>query len=170
MAKTQQISKKQTSKKPVSKKQSAKQKKAQLNTRLWMIGGVALAVVVLMGILFSRQPAVSSAPEKEATPLEVSVSEAADLRDAGAFMLDVREPEEWMAGHIPGATLIPLGELASRVSEVPADQQVVVVCRSGNRSATGRDILRDAGLEQVTSMAGGMNQWAGAGYETVTGP
>ncbi len=169
MAKTQQISKKQTSKKPVSKKQSAQQKKAQSNTRLWMIGGVALVVVVVVGILISRQPAVSSASEK-ALPLEVSVSEAADLRDAGAFMLDVREPEEWMAGHIPGATLIPLGELASRVSEVPTDRQVVVVCRSGNRSATGRDILRDAGLEQVTSMAGGMNQWAGAGYETVTGP
>ena len=169
MAKTQRISKKQTPKKPVSKKQSAKQKKAQSNTRLWMIGGVALVVVVVVGILISHQPAVSSAAEK-ALPLEVSVSEAADLRDAGAFMLDVREPEEWMAGHIPGATLIPLGELASRVSEVPTDRQVVVVCRSGNRSATGRDILRDAGLEQVTSMAGGMNQWAGAGYETVTGP
>jgi rhodanese-related sulfurtransferase len=104
-----------------------------------------------------------------ALPAEVSVAEALALRDSGAFILDVRQPEEWDAGHIPGATLIPLGELASRVGEVPADQQVVVVCRSGNRSAQGRDILLGAGLPSVTSMAGGMNDWAASGYPTTTG-
>jgi rhodanese-related sulfurtransferase len=82
----------------------------------------------------------------------------------------VREPDEWVESHIPGATLIPLGELASRVSEVPQDQEVVVVCRSGNRSAEGRDILLSAGFEHVTSMAGGVNQWKAAGFETVSGP
>jgi rhodanese-related sulfurtransferase len=87
-----------------------------------------------------------------------------------AFILDVREPDEWVESHIPGATLIPLGELASRVDEVPQDQEVVVVCRSGNRSAEGRDILLAAGFEQVTSMAGGVNQWKAAGFETVSGP
>ena len=167
------MSKQQSSKKQLSKKQKARQKQAQSNTRLWMIAVVAAVVVVAVGLLVARQPAASTAaaaPEAAALPLEVTVDEAANLREAGAFMLDVREPEEWMAGHIPGATLIPLGELAARAAEVPADQQVVVVCRSGNRSATGRDILLDAGLEQVTSMAGGMNQWAGAGYDVVTGP
>jgi rhodanese-related sulfurtransferase len=52
---------------------------------------------------------------------------------------------------------------------VPADKQVVVVCRSGNRSATGRDILLGAGLPSVTSMAGGVNDWGAAGYPLVTG-
>jgi rhodanese-related sulfurtransferase len=100
---------------------------------------------------------------------EVSTSEAAELRDAGAFVLDVREPNEWAAGHIPGATLIPLGQLAGRASEVPTDRTVLVVCRSGNRSAQGRDILRQSGFSSVTSMAGGMTDWAAAGLPVVTG-
>lgn len=102
-------------------------------------------------------------------PAEVSVEEAAQLRDAGAFMLDVREPDEWAAGHIPEATLVPLGQLKSRLDEVPKDAKVVVVCRSGNRSATGRDILLDAGHPVVTSMAGGMNEWMAAGLPIETG-
>jgi len=104
-----------------------------------------------------------------ALPAEVSVPEAAAMRDEGAFMLDVREPDEWAAGHIPGATLIPLGELATRAGEVPADREVVVVCRSGNRSAQGRDVLLGAGFVSVTSMAGGMNDWTAAGLPTEQG-
>lgn len=104
-----------------------------------------------------------------ALPDEIDVAAAARERDAGAFILDVREPDEWAAGHIPGATLIPLGQLTARAGEVPTDRDVVVVCRSGNRSAQGRDILRAAGLTQVTSMAGGMKAWTAAGNPTVTG-
>jgi rhodanese-related sulfurtransferase len=84
--------------------------------------------------------------------------------------LDVRETYEWEELHIPDATLIPLGELESRVNELPRDQEIVVVCRSGNRSLTGRDILINAGFEQVTSMAGGMNQWRAQGFPIVSGP
>ena len=103
-------------------------------------------------------------------PLEITAVEAAALQAEGAFILDVRQPEEWNAGHIEGATLIPLGELNSRLSEVPQNVPVVVVCRSGNRSATGRDILLSAGYPSVTSMAGGMKAWAAAGYDTVIEP
>ena len=92
------------------------------------------------------------------------------MRDSGAFILDVRQPEEWNEYHVPGSTLIPLAELASRVDELPQDQEIVIVCRSGNRSAQGRDILLGAGFTQVTSMAGGLAQWRAAGYPTVTGP
>jgi len=104
-----------------------------------------------------------------ALPLTVSVSQAAQMRDDGAFVLDVREPDEWAAGHIADATLIPLGQLPTRLSEVPQDQPIVVVCRSGNRSAQGRDILLGAGFQSVTSMAGGMNDWAAAGLPVTTG-
>lgn len=115
-------------------------------------------------------PGATSQPgQAAALPAEVSVDEADRLRDAGAFMLDVRQPDEWASGHIPGATLIPLGDLTARISEVPTDRQVVVVCRSGNRSAQGRDILLDAGHPAVTSMAGGMTDWTSAGYPTTTG-
>ena len=101
---------------------------------------------------------------------EISVYEAAKMREQGAFILDVRTPEEWNEVHIPDSTLIPLDELPNRVNEVPKDQDVVVVCRSGNRSQQGRDILLNAGYEQVTSMTGGVNEWKTAGYPTVSGP
>jgi rhodanese-related sulfurtransferase len=85
-------------------------------------------------------------------------------------MLDVRQPEEWIEYHIPGSTLIPLDQLEARLNEIPQDQEVVVVCRSGNRSQVGRDILLKGGYEQVTSMAGGLNGWRATGYEVVSGP
>lgn len=109
----------------------------------------------------SRQPA--------ALPAEVSVTEAARLRDAGAFVLDVREPAEWTGVHIPGATLIPLGQLPGRLAEVPRDRPVVVYCRSGNRSAQGRGILVGAGFPSVTSVSGGILAWQAAGLPTESG-
>lgn len=112
--------------------------------------------------------AVSSAPK--ALPSEISSTDAKAKKDAGAFMLDVREQSEWNEFHMPGATLIPLGQLASRVNELPKDKEIVVVCRSGNRSATGRDILKQAGFTSVTSMAGGMNDWRSKGFAIATGP
>jgi rhodanese-related sulfurtransferase len=99
----------------------------------------------------------------------VSTAEADRLRQDGALMLDVREPSEWSAGHIDGATLIPLGELPARLGELPRDRSIVVVCRSGNRSAQGRDILLVAGFAAVTSMDGGMTEWVAAGLPVVTG-
>ena len=118
----------------------------------------------------SGTPSASAAADSlQALPAEVSTAEALALRESGAFILDVRQPDEWASGHIPDATLIPLGDLASRIAEVPKDRQVVVVCRSGNRSAQGRDILLGAGYPSATSMAGGMKDWAAAGYPTTTG-
>ncbi len=129
-----------------------------------------LALLALVAIL-GAACASSGEPTPTVATLapEVSVAQAAAFRDAGAFVLDVREPSEWVTGHIPGATLIPLGQLASRVDEVPTDRTVVVVCHSGNRSAQGRDLLRQAGFTNVTSMAGGMTDWTQAGQPVVTG-
>jgi rhodanese-related sulfurtransferase len=100
---------------------------------------------------------------------EVAVADAARLREEGALVLDVRQPDEWAAGHVPGATLIPLGELEGRVAEVPRDRTIVVICRSGNRSAQGRDVLLAAGFGAVTSVAGGMTAWEGAGLDVEVG-
>ncbi|MHB0922440.1 MAG: rhodanese-like domain-containing protein [Bellilinea sp.] len=135
------------------------------NSWVWIAGFAILALIVVGAISAMTPPDATASLARE-----ISVSEAATLRDQGAFMLDVREPDEWNAGHIPEATLIPLGELESRLDELPRDQQIVVVCRSGNRSATGRDILLDAGFKEVTSMGGGMNSWVSQGLPTVTGP
>lgn len=114
-------------------------------------------------------PATQEPAVRAAFPAAVSVAEAAALREAGAFILDVRQPEEWAEVHIPGAILIPLGELPGRVAEVPRDRDVVVVCRSGNRSEAGRDILRGAGHTRVTSMTGGVREWQTAGLPTESG-
>lgn len=148
--------------KPARRK--AQQRKT--NNHLWIWGVVALFLLGLSAVWFTSQ----SAPETSEYPRQVSVDEAVAKRDSGAFILDVRQPEEWNEFHVPDSTLIPLSELASRVDELPQDQEIVVVCRSGNRSAQGRDILLDAGFTQVTSMAGGLTQWRAAGYPTVSGP
>ena len=95
---------------------------------------------------------------------EISVAEAYKLYPDKAFFLDVREVVEWEAGHVPDTTNIPLSELESRLNELPTDQDIVVICRSGNRSTIGRDILLDAGFENVTSMADGVREWKAAGY------
>ncbi|MBI5053866.1 MAG: rhodanese-like domain-containing protein [Chloroflexi bacterium] len=102
--------------------------------------------------------------------MEIAVKEAVAKREAGAFILDVRTVEEWKEFHVPNSTLIPLDELPKRVAEVPRDKEVVVVCRSGNRSQAGRDILLNAGFTKVTSMSGGLNEWRSLGFPTVTGP
>lgn len=155
------------SRKKTSHKQPARKAARQTFNPTLFWAGLGILVLVIAGIFFINPGKTAWA---DTLPREISVSEASAMREAGAFILDVREPEEWNESHIPGATLIPLGELASRVNEVPKDQEIVVVCRSGNRSAQGRDILLAAGFEQVTSMAGGINQWKAAGFETVSGP
>jgi rhodanese-related sulfurtransferase len=129
---------------------------------------VAIVAVLLAGC-GAAAPIASQPAGTAAVPLEISAAQANDMRQAGALVLDVREPSEWAAGHIEGATLIPLGELPSRLAELPKDRTIVVVCRSGNRSAQGRDILRGAGFPSVTSMESGMNDWTAAGLPVVTG-
>ena len=143
----------------------AKQKSNKNQNSIWI--ATAIILVVIVGAFIFKTESTTAA---EALPREISVTEASNMRDAGAFILDVRQPEEWNEVHIPDATLIPLGELASRVAELPQYQEIVVVCRSGNRSQQGRDILLAAGFENVTSMTGGVNQWSAAGFETISGP
>ncbi|HET9897765.1 MAG TPA: rhodanese-like domain-containing protein [Streptosporangiaceae bacterium] len=83
------------------------------------------------------------------------------------WLLDVREPDEWAAGHVPGATHIPLGELGLRTSEIPGDETVYVICRSGHRSAHATGALTGAGWNAV-NVAGGMQQWAAEGRPMAT--
>jgi rhodanese-related sulfurtransferase len=83
------------------------------------------------------------------------------------WLLDVRELDEWQAGHIPGATHIPLGELGQRTAEIPAEHRVYVICRSGHRSGHATQVLNGAGWQAV-NVAGGMQQWAADGLPMVT--
>lgn len=82
--------------------------------------------------------------------------------EENAAILDVREPSEWRAAHIPGAIHIPLGELEQRLSELPGDRPLVAACRSGSRSAGATRILRERGYD-AANLAGGIKAWRRAG-------
>lgn len=90
---------------------------------------------------------------------EVTPEEALRRQQAGALIVDVREPEEWRAGHIPGAVHVPLGELSGRVRELDPERELILVCRSGNRSAQATALLQQAGFRQVYNLAGGLIAW-----------
>lgn len=133
---------------------------------LVQFGIVAVAILAIAALAFMG----NSAPQN-GMPATMSVLDAHNLYgQSDVFFLDVRQPEEWNEFHAPNTTLIPLGELQARVNEIPKDKKIVVVCRSGNRSDEGRDILLRAGFTNVTSMDGGLNQWRQDGYPVVSGP
>lgn len=143
---------------------AAKKYAHRSQSKPFLIAGlIALAVIVVGGIWL-----VTGSGENPKS--EVSVAEAAALRNQGALFLDVRTQEEWNGSHVPGSTSIPLDQLEQRLNEVPRDRQIVVVCASGVRSRAGRDILISAGFTKVSCMTGGLHEWQAEGYPTVTGP
>ena len=91
----------------------------------------------------------------------VTAAEAVELVRSGVPLVDVREQDEWDAGHAPQAQLLPLSELGSRVGEVPTSGEVLVVCHAGVRSARATAALRRAGLRAV-NVEGGMLAWRDA--------
>jgi rhodanese-related sulfurtransferase len=169
--------------------QQKKSKKMQQKKQpiwLWIVMGiVVVGIIVTLALLNGGVPA-SSMPDVSSTqiitepsatediadsklPDSISVQEASEQFSNGAFLLDVREQSEWDEGHVEGAVLIPLGELSTRISELPTDQDILIICRSGNRSGQARDLLREAGMMNTTSVSGGMNAWIAAGLPVVTG-
>src|SRR4051812_42874502 len=115
-----------------------------------------------MSALFRRRSTAHSSALPAVTP-----TEAADLSDSTSVMVDVREPFEWHAGHAPDARHIPLGLLAGRIAELPTDKRIILVCRSGNRSAQATAMLITAG-RNAANLTGGMSAWAGSGLPVVT--
>ena len=99
---------------------------------------------------------------------EVDVRELAEAHAAGAVVLDVRESDEYAAGHVDGAMLIPMSQLQRRVTEVPGGQRVYVMCASGNRSGVVADFLVGQGFDAV-NVVGGMSAWEGSGFAVVRG-
>ena len=93
---------------------------------------------------------------------EIDTGQLAGAVRAGAAVVDVGEPGEYLAGHIPGARLIPMGRLPGRTAELDRRAPVYVVCASGNRSAAMTDVLRNADFDAY-SVAGGTNGWARSG-------
>ncbi|MFJ3975284.1 rhodanese-like domain-containing protein [Streptomyces sp. NPDC090021] len=99
---------------------------------------------------------------------EVDLETFAGAWTAGAVVLDVREPEEYRAGHVPGARLAPMSTLAATPPRIPEGRTVYVICASGNRSQWAADSLAAVGMDAV-SVAGGTWGWVGVGRPVVTG-
>ena len=127
-----------------------------------------LAIVAVVGFIVYLI-ALGGGGGNDGLPREVSVDEGYQLVQSGVFMLDIRTQEEWDEYHAPNATLIPLDQLQNRLAELPKDREILVVCRSGNRSRQGRDILLSAGFNAV-SMSGGLKEWAAQGYPVEGAP
>ena len=98
---------------------------------------------------------------------EVDPGTGRALVDDGATLLDVRHQEEWDAGHAPDAVFLPLDQLGARYTELPDDRTIVVICRSGARSARAAEALVGAGYHAV-NLAGGMKAWVADGLPCVT--
>lgn len=100
--------------------------------------------------------------------IEVDLRRFAAAHADGATVVDVREEDEYVTGHVPGARFIPLGHLARRVSEVPADDTVYVICATGNRSKAAAGLLLRHGVA-ARSVAGGTSEWIRSGRPVVAG-
>jgi rhodanese-related sulfurtransferase len=99
---------------------------------------------------------------------EIEVAELVRLRADGAPLIDVREPDEYTAAHVPGATLIPLATVPDELAQVPTDGTVYVICAKGSRSMRAAEFYRAQCIEAV-NVAGGTIAWVEAGQPVSTG-
>jgi rhodanese-related sulfurtransferase len=125
---------------------------------------VALAIAATLG------PAVSGCDEQPALADAVSIEVARSELEAGrALLIDIREPEEHATGVAPGARLVPMRQLGTRLSEIPADpaQPVLLICQTQGRSSATLRALRERGSRNVRYVNGGMSEWRRRGFPTV---
>jgi rhodanese-related sulfurtransferase len=127
----------------------------------WLWVGLGALLVAAVGILLLRP--------KTAPSIELTLAEANAKLLQGAFFLDVRTQQEWDQFRIAGSTLIPLDELPNRLNELPKDQDIVMVCQSGQRAQSGVTLLKQAGFSRVSFMSGGLQAWMNAGYPVDSG-
>jgi rhodanese-related sulfurtransferase len=99
---------------------------------------------------------------------EIDVARLAEVWVDGAPLIDVREPDEYTAGHVPGAVLVPLATVPERLDDVPSEGPVYVICAKGGRSMRAAEFYRTQGIDAV-NVAGGTSAWIEAGEPTSTG-
>ncbi|HZJ27565.1 MAG TPA: MBL fold metallo-hydrolase [Acidimicrobiia bacterium] len=110
--------------------------------------------------------ALTTEQEEPMSISEVGAEEADELIGSGAYLLDVREADEWASGHAPAATWIRVADVAGRIDDLPRGQQILAICRSGGRSSAVTETLVGAGLD-AANVVGGMQAWARAGLDIV---
>ena len=134
---------------------------------LWL----AFSVIAVAGepAMTPTAPAPAAAAPATTTPAPAAMAavpmtqeallENQSMRPDQLFVLDVRTPQEYAEGHVPGAVNVPQDQLASRLAEVPKDKDVVIYCRSGRRSALAADVLAANGYSRLSHLDGDMNAW-----------
>lgn len=138
-----------------SKKQHYR--KARRQNQLWKWIGLGFAAIVIIVAAILLIPKFTGVPH-------ISVAQAYQKYQQGAFFLDVRSQDEWDQVHIANSTRISLDELQSHLNVLPNDRDIVVVCLSGHRSQEGVTILRKAGFSRAMCMTDGLTAWKAAGY------
>ena len=132
-----------------------------INQNIMLVGLVAVSGLSLLWPLLVR-PSGNSVNPGEATML---------INREDAHILDIREVDEFAAGHLPEAQNIPAGKLAERIAELEKfkDKPIVVCCASGMRSNKSCGELKKQGFEKLHNLAGGVDAWVGAGYPVKKG-
>ncbi len=135
---------------------------------LLLVGAMSVA---LMAIATAGEPvatASASAPTAAATAVAPMSQEALlehqSRHPDHLFVLDVRTPQEFAEGHVPGAVNVPYDQLASRLAEVPKDKDVVLYCKSGRRAGIAADVLAANGYQRLSHLEGDMPAWVAKGH------
>ena len=142
---------------------------------------IILIGALLSGSALAAEPAVvappATAPAQAASAGVAQVSPESLLalqaaHDPALLVLDVRTPEEFAKGHVPGAVNIPHDQIAARLAEVPKDQEIVLYCGSGRRAGLAADVLTANGYTRLAHLQGDMNGWVAQGrpVETASPP
>jgi phage shock protein E len=124
----------------------------------------------MFGLLFASLVAAGALA---AEPVLVPISQEALLErqqkgEAATYVLDVRSPEEYASGHVPGAVNIPYNQIASRMAEVPKDKDVVLYCRTGRRAGIAADVLAGQGYTRLQHLEGDIVAWVAKGRPVET--
>jgi rhodanese-related sulfurtransferase len=124
-------------------------------------GKIIITIAVILAVAFGLQNLLAADG--------IDVKQAQAMNQQGALLLDVREADEYSAMHAPNATLIPLGQLSSRLKEIETykNRPIVVMCRSGRRSAQAVSLLKESGYTQVSNIKGGIMAWENSGLAVI---
>ena len=144
----------------------------QESALIWL-AAIVLLLLGLSGYVTSTSTASAKMVEAGGVsdlPVDLTAEVVQILYTKGEIeVVDVREPWEYGAGHIPGARLIPLDDLPTRLDAVPREACVVVVCERGIRSSSAQRLMANVGFDDVHNMVDGMEAWRQRGYDQVTG-
>lgn len=119
-----------------------------------VFSGILILIILFFSFQFMQNNSISNITTSE-------LSEKMKTADNNVVFIDVREPDEYAAGHIDGMNNLPLSILSDENADFPKDAEVVIICRSGNRSMQAAEKLQSYGYKNLINVQGGMNDWHG---------